>query len=74
MKSRKIHSNKIPCKYEMRVTGSEKKDGEIRMKYCMKLALLNQLRDKDLITSDEYERIKGYIKEKHRFSNIGWIK
>lgn len=44
------------------------------MKYCIKLALLNQLQDKDLITSDEYERIKGYIKEKHRFSNIGWIK
>jgi len=38
---------------------------EETMKYCMKLALLNQLRSKNLITEDEYDRIKAYIMKRH---------
>lgn len=38
------------------------------LKFCEQLALLNQLRNKKLVTKYEYEKIKEYIKKKY---NIG---
>jgi hypothetical protein len=38
------------------------------LKFCEQLALLNQLKNKKLVTKYEYDKIKEYIKKKY---NIG---
>lgn len=38
------------------------------LKFCTQMVLLNQLKCKQLVTTNEYEKIKRYIKMKY---NIG---
>lgn len=39
------------------------------LKFCDQLALLNQLKNKKLVSKYEYDKIKEYIKKKY---NIGF--
>ena len=38
------------------------------LKFCTQMVLLNQLKNKELVTISEYEKIKRFIKKKY---NIG---
>ncbi len=41
------------------------------VKFCDQLALLNQLKNKELVTRNEYSTIKEYIKRKYKIGIYG---
>jgi len=44
----------------------EDKPVDDRLKFCAQMAMLNQLKNKKLITMMEYEKIKLFIKKKYK--------
>ena len=44
----------------------EDKSMDDTLKYCEQMAMLNQLKNKKLITMMEYEKIKLFIKKKYK--------
>lgn len=41
------------------------------LKFCEQMALLNQLKNKKLVTAYEYYKIKRYIKKKYKIGIYG---
>jgi len=41
------------------------------LKFCEQLALLNQLKNKDLVSKYEYSKIKEFIKQKYKIGVYG---
>ena len=41
------------------------------LKFCEQLALLNQLKNKDLVSKYEYSKIKEFIKKKYKIGVYG---